>query len=250
VGEPVWAIGHPFGSASSALLAGLLQWSVSAGVVSGIGERMIQIDAPVNPGNSGGPIIDAEGRVVGVVSRKLRGDNVAFAAPSDAVAEMLDAPDRMGVFGGQIAVGPWLALPPPGGAASAGLGAELWLRDRVLLGVGAAAPLGARWGALQWGEARWASASGFGALRLRLGQGTFSTTLDVGGGALVLSGYQGFVDEGRVGVLSLAPALAPMAMARAGLGGVGVRWMVAWRDGQPTLWAGMDLSMPGVLAVF
>jgi len=216
---------------------------------------MIQIDAPVNPGNSGGPVIDAEGRVVGIASSKLRGDNVAFAAPGEAVGEMLHArsigaPEDMRIIGGQLALAPWVALPPPGGAASAGASLELRLRDRVLIGAGGGGPIGARWTALQWGEARWQAASGWGALRLRLGKGPFSTTLDAGGGGVVLAGYEGVVDGDSVGVIPEAPILAPMATARVGLSGVGVRWTVAWVEGQPTLWAGMDLQWPGTVSVF
>ena len=69
VGDEVYAVGNPLG----------LVGSMSAGVVSGLGrdfmppgrERMlrdlIQFDAAVNPGNSGGPLMDRGGRVVGIV---------------------------------------------------------------------------------------------------------------------------------------------------------------------------------------
>jgi S1-C subfamily serine protease len=70
VGDVVMAIGNPFG----------LDGSMSSGVVSGLGRRfvvqstgqalenMIQFDAAVNPGNSGGPLVDMSGRVVGIVT--------------------------------------------------------------------------------------------------------------------------------------------------------------------------------------
>src|SRR6185503_16893577 len=65
VGEWVMAVGSPFG----------LKQTVSAGIVSAVGrghmgitdyEDFIQTDAAVNPGNSGGPLVDLEGRVVGI----------------------------------------------------------------------------------------------------------------------------------------------------------------------------------------
>jgi len=70
VGDAVTAIGNPFG----------LDGSMTMGVVSGLGRRfvvqstgqalenMIQFDAAVNPGNSGGPLVDMAGRVVGIVT--------------------------------------------------------------------------------------------------------------------------------------------------------------------------------------
>jgi S1-C subfamily serine protease len=83
IGELVVAIGNPLG----------LERSVSLGVVSalhrdlptraGVLEGLIQTDASVNPGNSGGPLLDADGAVVGITTAMLpwaRG--IAFAVPS------------------------------------------------------------------------------------------------------------------------------------------------------------------------
>jgi S1-C subfamily serine protease len=70
VGDEVAAVGHPFGISNS----------LSAGVVSGLGRNylspdtgmtlsnLIQFDAAVNPGNSGGPLINRDGEVVGIVT--------------------------------------------------------------------------------------------------------------------------------------------------------------------------------------
>jgi putative serine protease PepD len=67
VGNPVIAIGNPLG----------LTYSVSTGVVSGLNRTaktdsgqfsgLIQFDASVNPGSSGGPLLDAKGDVIGIV---------------------------------------------------------------------------------------------------------------------------------------------------------------------------------------
>ncbi len=86
VGDPVVAIGNPLGLAASA----------SAGVVSGLDRRadtadgtfagLIQFDAAVNPGSSGGPLLDAGGNVVGiVVSIADPGKDRAFAGIGFAV---------------------------------------------------------------------------------------------------------------------------------------------------------------------
>lgn len=79
VGEQVVLIGNPLG---------VLEGSVSTGVISGIresesaGGRLIQTDAAANPGNSGGPLVDSTGKVIGVLSFKLRGtENLNFVVP-------------------------------------------------------------------------------------------------------------------------------------------------------------------------
>jgi len=69
VGDPVYAVGHPLGLTDS-LTAGVVSATgrsieVSAGVTL---KDLIQFDAAVNPGNSGGPLLDAQGRVVGIVT--------------------------------------------------------------------------------------------------------------------------------------------------------------------------------------
>lgn len=86
VGEWVLAFGAPFG----------LSRTVTAGIVSATGradvgiasyENFIQTDAAVNPGNSGGPLVDLEGRVIGIntaiASRSGGNMGVSFAIPSD-----------------------------------------------------------------------------------------------------------------------------------------------------------------------
>ncbi len=76
VGDEAFAVGHPFG----------LVDSLSAGVISGLDRTMpaadgstlkglIQFDAAVNPGNSGGPLLNRDGQVIGIVT--------ALANPSD-----------------------------------------------------------------------------------------------------------------------------------------------------------------------
>jgi putative serine protease PepD len=100
VGAPVVAIGNPLG----------LTDSVSAGVVSGLnrtadtgtGQRtgLIQFDAAVNPGSSGGPLLDARGMVIGIV--------VALATPDgeDAFAGIGFAVPIGAALGGSAGTGP------------------------------------------------------------------------------------------------------------------------------------------------
>ncbi|MBI1265405.1 MAG: Do family serine endopeptidase [Alphaproteobacteria bacterium] len=93
VGDWVVAVGNPFGLGGTA----------TAGIVSAIGRQMspaqayidfLQVDAPINRGNSGGPAFDLNGRVVGVNSAIISptGGNVGigFAIPSDVAASIID----------------------------------------------------------------------------------------------------------------------------------------------------------------
>jgi S1-C subfamily serine protease len=101
VGSPVVAIGSPFGEAQS----------LSVGVISGLDRTIesltqfqipgaIQTDAAINRGNSGGPLVDARGRVLGINSQIRSssggGEGVGFAVPVDAVKRSLDELRRTG----------------------------------------------------------------------------------------------------------------------------------------------------------
>ena len=97
-GEPVVAIGNPFG----------LEGSVTHGIISATGRILstaggfsipntIQTDAPLNPGNSGGPLINLKGEVVGV-NRAKEGDNVGFAIPSNKVKRVAESIIETGEF--------------------------------------------------------------------------------------------------------------------------------------------------------
>ncbi len=74
VGMPVAVLGHPYADLSRLLpqLRGLLNWSLTQGIVGAVSDSWIQTDAAVNPGNSGGPLLSRDGRLLGVVSARLR----------------------------------------------------------------------------------------------------------------------------------------------------------------------------------
>lgn len=84
-GETVVALGHPLGN----------PWSFSKGVVSAVHRGAIQHDAAINVGNSGGPLIDLAGRVVGINTIKLVGgaEGIGYARPFEVVGPMLEAPE-------------------------------------------------------------------------------------------------------------------------------------------------------------
>lgn len=108
-GQTVFAIGNPFGK---------FQHSVSKGVVSGLGralntggsnasrmQNLIQTDAALNPGNSGGPLVNLQGEVVGVNFAAYDAQGVNFAVPINTVK---DSVQQIRTFG--KAARPYLGL--------------------------------------------------------------------------------------------------------------------------------------------
>ncbi len=101
-GQIVIAVGNPVG----------MKNSVSIGIVSsvarGSGERpfpVIQTDAAVNPGNSGGALVDTLGRLVGITSESMDGMRLGFAIPSEIVKSVYDQIRKEGkVHRGEIGV--------------------------------------------------------------------------------------------------------------------------------------------------
>jgi S1-C subfamily serine protease len=95
VGDPVVAIGNPFGYSRT----------VTTGIVSGLQREItapdgfqisnvIQTDASINPGNSGGPLLDAQGRVLGINSQIATGGGqgsvgIGFAVPVNTAKKLL-----------------------------------------------------------------------------------------------------------------------------------------------------------------
>jgi S1-C subfamily serine protease len=165
VGDPVYAIGNPFG----------LDRTMTAGIVSATGRDIqapngitipnaIQTDAPINHGNSGGPLLDRLGRVIGINSQLEGGTvdanvGVGFAVPSDTAksvaAELIaDGHAQHAWLGVQIeAIDPSVAksirgLPPSGlaitrvfkNSPAADVGLKAATREATVDGVGV--PLG------------------------------------------------------------------------------------------------------------
>jgi S1-C subfamily serine protease/thioredoxin-related protein len=88
--EPVRVVGYPISQVLGTSV------KVTQGSVSGFakeeGRDLIQVDAPVNPGNSGGPLFNGSGGVIGVVSAKMAHaqiSNVGFAVPSSIAQTFL-----------------------------------------------------------------------------------------------------------------------------------------------------------------
>ena len=111
VGEPAITIGSPFG----------IRFTMATGIVSGIGRstntehthlhRLIQTDAAINPGSSGGPLLNILGELIGIcVSAKRDAENIGFVIPIDHIRrvlpDILSPEQRYGyVLGLEVATG-------------------------------------------------------------------------------------------------------------------------------------------------
>jgi len=95
VGEQVAAIGNPLGELANSMTVGWISALDRDITVDGITRNKLQTDAAVNRGNSGGPLLNLRGEVIGVVNAKSVGvdvEGLGFAIPSNdarAVAEQL-----------------------------------------------------------------------------------------------------------------------------------------------------------------
>ena len=132
-GQEVVAVGNPHG----------LKRSVVAGRVSALrdmdGIGMIQLALPVEPGNSGGPLLDLEGRVHGVVSMKsLVTPNLGFAVAVDRLGDLLDRPNP-------VVIDRWLTIGALDPAEWTAVGGARW-RQRAgrILVTGAGTGFGGR----------------------------------------------------------------------------------------------------------
>lgn len=93
-GAWIIVLGRPFGTKTTATV-GIV--SATPGTIAAAPQLMerIQINAAVNPGNSGGPVVNVRGEVVAVASALLpAGQGLAFAIPASAVTELLSSAGR------------------------------------------------------------------------------------------------------------------------------------------------------------
>ncbi len=91
IGSRVFAIGSPLG----------LTNTLSEGIVSGYrrlgssGQQWLQITAPISPGSSGGAVLSAQGKVIGMTTASLSGgQNLNFAVPATEIQRLLDTPGQ------------------------------------------------------------------------------------------------------------------------------------------------------------
>lgn len=106
IGQQTMVVGSPFG----------LGFTLTTGIISGVGplqgmtpfapSRLIQTTAPLNPGNSGGPLVDSQGEVIGIATATLMGaQNIGFAIPINVAKQVLAELKEKGRV-----VRPWLGV--------------------------------------------------------------------------------------------------------------------------------------------
>ena len=111
--EPVIAIGYPLGEELG------LDPTVSRGIISAKRDDYLQTDASLNPGNSGGPLLDANGNVIGVITFRISSTpggrpvtGIGFAIPIDAVQQDLGALAASGNPSAESTSTPIPTIPP------------------------------------------------------------------------------------------------------------------------------------------
>jgi S1-C subfamily serine protease len=78
-GDALLLVGSPYG----------LSGTVTTGIVSRVTSKLIQTDAAANPGNSGGPAVDQQGHVIGVLVSGILGSGLSFAVPIARICQQL-----------------------------------------------------------------------------------------------------------------------------------------------------------------
>ena len=182
VGQLVIALGSPYG----------FRATVTAGVVSALGRSLrtrggravsgvIQTDAALNPGNSGGPLVDHSGAAVGVnTAAFLPGQGLCFAIPLAAAESVLAQLIRTGrVRRAVLGIAVETAPVPRATARAHGLAAEQAVRVRQVEPAGAAAEAGVRAGDLIVALAG-ESVAGTDDLERLLGESAIGRALELG----------------------------------------------------------------------
>ena len=111
--ESVIAIGYPLGEELG------LEPTVSRGIISAKRDDYLQTDASLNPGNSGGPLLDANGNVIGVITFRVESTEtgrpvtgIGFAIPIDAVRQDVSALAASGSASPDATATPLPTIPP------------------------------------------------------------------------------------------------------------------------------------------
>jgi len=140
VGEEVAVIGNPLGHLHS-MTSGIISALDRDVVYDGVTMRLIQTNAAINQGNSGGPLINLYGQVVGITNMKLVGhftsvEGMGFAVPTASIRPVVDSIIAHGRVVGRPALGIVVRTVDAHDAAQEGIAPGLYI-ERVLEGTDA-----------------------------------------------------------------------------------------------------------------
>ncbi len=108
VGEPVIAIGNPLGELGGTVTSGIISALDRQITIDGQSMTLLQTDASVSPGNSGGGLFNSRGELIGIVNAKSSGENaegLGFAIPSDTARDVIEQLIAFGYVQGRISLG-------------------------------------------------------------------------------------------------------------------------------------------------
>lgn len=108
VGEPVVAIGNPLGELGGTVTGGMISALDRQIEIDNEKMTLLQTDAAVNPGNSGGGLFNAQGQLIGIVNAKSSGSDIeglAFAIPIDTAKNVINQIISQGYVSGRIDLG-------------------------------------------------------------------------------------------------------------------------------------------------
>lgn len=108
VGEDVIAIGNPLGELRGTATSGIISAIKRTVVVENVEMELVQTDAAISPGNSGGGLFNASGKLIGIVNAKASGDNaegLAFAIPINNVLNEINDLLQYGYVTGKAELG-------------------------------------------------------------------------------------------------------------------------------------------------
>ncbi len=108
VGEPVVAIGNPLGELGGTVTSGIISALDRQIEIDNEKMTLLQTDAAVNPGNSGGGLFNSNGQLIGVVNAKSSGSDIeglAFAIPIDTAKNVINQIINQGYVSGRIDLG-------------------------------------------------------------------------------------------------------------------------------------------------
>jgi serine protease Do len=106
VGELAVAIGNPFGELAGTVTVGVISALDRELMIASSKYNLLQTDASINSGNSGGPLVNSYGEVIGVTNAKISGgEGIGFAIPINDVKNIIEELINLGYVSGRPVMG-------------------------------------------------------------------------------------------------------------------------------------------------